>query len=50
MVQNFMYDEEHNETFLMTPHPDASHPFWWNEAEPIWVTAEKNGIKTGMYW
>lgn len=26
-------------------------PFWWNEAEPIWVTAEKAGIRTAtMFW
>lgn len=26
-------------------------PFWWSEAEPIWVTAEKAGIRTAtMFW
>lgn len=26
-------------------------PFWWTEAEPIWVTAEKAGIPTAtMFW
>lgn len=26
-------------------------PFWWDEAEPIWVTAEKAGIRTAtMFW
>ena len=26
-------------------------PFWWNAAEPIWVTAEKAGIRTAtMFW
>ncbi len=25
--------------------------FWWNEAEPIWVTAEAQGIRTAtMFW
>lgn len=24
---------------------------WWDQAEPVWVTAEKKGIKTGiMFW
>jgi len=50
MVQNFMYDSERNETFFMNPHPNASHPHWWNEAEPLWVTAEKQGIRTAVYW
>jgi predicted AlkP superfamily pyrophosphatase or phosphodiesterase len=26
-------------------------PFWWNAAEPIWITSEKAGIRTGtMFW
>ncbi|WP_323800746.1 ectonucleotide pyrophosphatase/phosphodiesterase [Parasphingorhabdus sp.] len=26
-------------------------PFWWSEAEPIWITAEKQGIRTAtMFW
>ena len=26
-------------------------PFWWSAAEPIWVTAEKAGIRTAsMFW
>lgn len=49
-VQNFMYDEKYEDYFLMAPHPNASHPHWWNHAEPVWVTAEKNGLRTGMYW
>jgi predicted AlkP superfamily pyrophosphatase or phosphodiesterase len=29
----------------------AHDPFWWDEAEPIWVTAEKAGIHTAtMFW
>jgi predicted AlkP superfamily pyrophosphatase or phosphodiesterase len=29
----------------------AQDRFWWDEAEPIWVTAEKQGIRTGtMFW
>ena len=26
-------------------------PFWWDEAEPVWVAAEKAGIRTAtMFW
>lgn len=36
-----------NETFTMA----TDDPFWWNAAEPIWVTAEKAGIRTAtMFW
>ncbi|XP_074603685.1 glycerophosphocholine cholinephosphodiesterase ENPP6-like [Brevipalpus obovatus] len=50
MVQNFMYDFEKNDTFLMWPHSNASHPHWWEMAEPLWTTAEKQGVKTAVYW
>lgn len=51
-VNNFMYDEKHNETFMMLP-PNSHHDFWWtndNKTEPIWITAEKNGIRTAVFW
>jgi len=50
MVQNFMYDPVEKDTFMMFPHPNASHPHWWNRAEPLWVTAEKQGVRTAVYW
>lgn len=29
----------------------ALDPFWWNEAEPVWITAEKAGLRTAtMFW
>jgi len=29
----------------------SDDPFWWNAAEPIWVTAEKAGVRTAtMFW
>jgi len=35
------------ETFIMT----TDDPFWWNAAMPLWVDAEKAGIRTGtMFW
>jgi predicted AlkP superfamily pyrophosphatase or phosphodiesterase len=35
------------DTFTM----QSDDPFWWNAAEPIWVTAEKAGIRTATaFW
>ncbi|CAG2104666.1 unnamed protein product, partial [Medioppia subpectinata] len=48
MIQNYMYDSKTNETFLMKP-PVSSHTHWWTQSEPLWITAEKQGIKTAMY-
>jgi ectonucleotide pyrophosphatase/phosphodiesterase family protein 6 len=49
IVQNIMYDKKHDELFLMAPNPNASHPFWWNETEPLWITSEKSGVKSALY-
>ncbi len=30
---------------------DSKDPLWWNAAEPIWVTAEKAGVRSAtMFW
>lgn len=48
IVANKMLDPSRpNDTFTM----QSDDPFWWNAAEPIWVTAEKAGIRTGAaFW
>jgi predicted AlkP superfamily pyrophosphatase or phosphodiesterase len=48
IVANRMEDAARpGETFTMA----SDDPFWWNAAEPIWVTAEKAGIRTAtQFW
>ncbi|MEH3158066.1 MAG: ectonucleotide pyrophosphatase/phosphodiesterase [Sphingomonas taxi] len=48
IVANTMQDAARpGETFTMA----TDDPFWWNTAEPVWVTAEKAGIRTAtMFW
>jgi predicted AlkP superfamily pyrophosphatase or phosphodiesterase len=48
IVGNSMEDPRRpGEVFTMA----SEDPFWWNEAEPIWVSAEKQGIRTAtMFW
>ena len=48
IVANRMEDPRRpGEVFTMA----SDDPFWWNEAEPIWVTAEKAGVRTAtMFW
>lgn len=41
MVGNFMHDTIHGKNFLIGANPDQYLPFWWDDAEPVWVTAEK---------
>lgn len=48
IVANKMEDPRRpNEVFTMA----SDDPFWWNEATPIWVDAEKAGVRTAtMFW
>ena len=48
IVGNRMEDPAHpGMTFTM----QSEEPFWWNTAEPVWITAEKAGIRTAtMFW
>ncbi|MBR0553713.1 ectonucleotide pyrophosphatase/phosphodiesterase [Stakelama marina] len=48
ITANKMEDPERpGETFTMA----TDDPFWWNAAEPVWVAAEKAGIRTAtMFW
>lgn len=48
IVGNTMEDPERpGEVFTMT----TDDPFWWNGAEPIWVTAEQQGVRSAtMFW
>lgn len=48
IVGNRMEDARRpGEVFTM----QTDDPFWWSESEPIWITAEKAGIRTAtMFW
>ena len=48
VVANNMEDAARpGERFTMA----TDDPFWWSAAEPIWVTAERAGIRSGvMFW
>ena len=41
MVGNFMYDTKNDKNFLIGLNPDQGLSFWWEDAEPLWVTAER---------
>ncbi|MBC2777446.1 alkaline phosphatase family protein [Parasphingopyxis marina] len=39
------------EMFSLGNPAQSLDPFWWDEAEPVWVTAENAGIRTAtMFW
>lgn len=51
IVANIFYDPKRPDVRFYSKELEAADPFWWAEAEPIWITAERNGIRAGtMFW
>ena len=51
IVANTMYDPKRPGARFFSKDLESSDPFWWAESEPIWITAEKQGIHSGtMFW
>lgn len=48
IVGNTMEDPQRpDEVFRMS----TKDPFWWDQAEPIWITAEEQGVRSAtMFW
>jgi predicted AlkP superfamily pyrophosphatase or phosphodiesterase len=50
LISNNMYDEEFDEYYSLA-NRDAVQSAKWYEGEPIWVTAERQGIRTApLFW
>ncbi|MFN0110492.1 MAG: ectonucleotide pyrophosphatase/phosphodiesterase [Blastocatellia bacterium] len=49
IVANNMYSAEFNETFSMSKRAEVENGRWWL-GEPIWVTAEKQGQRSGAFF
>ncbi len=50
VVDNTMYDPRLGR-FSLGNRKAVADSRWWNEAEPIWVTADRHGLKTAtMFW
>ncbi|KAK5944493.1 hypothetical protein PMZ80_003775 [Knufia obscura] len=49
IVGNQFWDQEFQEEFYYTNISVSMQSKWWEAAEPIWVTAEKQGIKTAIH-
>ncbi|XP_060606503.1 glycerophosphocholine cholinephosphodiesterase ENPP6-like [Ruditapes philippinarum] len=51
MVGNYMYDETSGNHFKLSLDNEASFdPAWWSKSESFFTTAEKQGIRTGLYF
>jgi len=50
-VQNSMFDSNFGDFLHKTANDTSSDvAHWWQHAEPLWITAEKNGIRSALYW
>lgn len=52
IVDNSMEDPRKPGVSFSMSKLEVSHdPFWWDEAEPLWVTAERAGVRTAtLFW
>jgi len=52
VTDNTLYDDARpGVKFSMGTHDQVIDAFWWNGGEPVWVTAERAGIRSGiMFW
>lgn len=52
LVYNTMQDPElPGRTFSMGARDEVMDPVWWNDGEPIWVTAERAGVTSAtLFW
>jgi len=41
MVDNYMYDVKHDTEFLIGNNPEQYYSYWWDDGEPLWITATK---------
>ncbi|KAF4161104.1 hypothetical protein CNMCM6069_006067 [Aspergillus lentulus] len=48
IVSNTFWDPSLKENFHYTNQSISMQPKWWN-AEPLWMTAERHGLKTGIH-
>jgi len=48
VVGNSFWDPELQETFYYTDRAHSMQPKWWT-AEPIWETAERQGVRTAIH-
>jgi predicted AlkP superfamily pyrophosphatase or phosphodiesterase len=51
IVSNTMVDPEIPGRFSLSNHIAADDQRWWNEATPIWISADRAGLRTAtMFW
>lgn len=51
IIDNVMDDAAINGRFTLRKQEAVADRRWWDQAEPVWVTAERNGVRSAtMFW
>ena len=50
IVSNYFFDPALNASFNKNLAADNTDPRWWQQGEPIWITAEKQGVRSACYF
>ncbi len=50
IVSNWFYDPAFGETFGMSKPASNQEARWWAAGEPIWITAEKQGLRSACFF
>jgi predicted AlkP superfamily pyrophosphatase or phosphodiesterase len=50
IVSNSFFDPAFNETFSMGKPASNTESRWWAGGEPVWITAEKQGVRSACFF
>jgi predicted AlkP superfamily pyrophosphatase or phosphodiesterase len=50
IVSNWFFDPAFGETFGMSKPESNREERWWAGGEPVWITAEKQGVRSACYF
>ena len=50
IVANTFYDPDLKARFVYKNHESAVDPRWWAGGEPVWITAEKQGVRSACFF
>ncbi|XP_064625505.1 glycerophosphocholine cholinephosphodiesterase ENPP6-like isoform X2 [Lineus longissimus] len=50
IVKNNFYDPLYDEVWFAASNPGYDHPHFYNDGEPVWVTATRQGKKGALYY
>lgn len=50
IVGNTFFDPALNAKFVYKSHESSIDPRWWEGGEPVWITAEKQGVRSACFF